>query len=85
MMAQIGDAAIERKRCLDKMSCYQARLKDAHQALGVFLAEDKNPLHEDNQRILELSSDPRADAKGYVEAMTRAEELTAFLKTHNAL
>ena len=85
MMTQIGEAAIERKRCLDKMSCYEARLKTAQQALAVFLDPDKSPLHEDNQRILELASDPRADAKGYAEAMTRAEELAGFMKKHNAL
>ena len=50
MMTQIGEAAIERKRCLDKISCYEARLKTAQQALGVFLDPDKSPLHEDNQR-----------------------------------
>ena len=85
MMTQIGEAAIERKRCLDKISCYEARLKTAQQALGVFLDPDKSPLHEDNQRILELASDPRADAQGYIEAMTRAVELADFLKKHNAL
>ena len=67
------------------MSCYEAQLKTAQQALGAFLDPDKSPLHEDNQRILSLSSDPRADAKGYVEAMTRADELAGFLTTHNAL
>ena len=24
MMTQIGEAAVERKHCLDKMSCYEA-------------------------------------------------------------
>ena len=85
MMTDIGEAAVERKRCLDNMSCYEARLKTAQQSINVFLDPDKNPLHEDNQRILSLSSDPRADAKGYFEARNRADELTDFLKKHNAL
>ncbi len=84
-MTQIGEASTERKRCLDKMSCYEARLKTARQALDVFLDPDKNQLHADNQRILGLSSDPRADAKGYIDAMTRADELADFLRKHNAL
>ena len=85
MMTQIGEAAVERKHCLDEMSCYEARLKTAQQSLFVFLDPDKNPLSEDNQRIITLTSDPRADAKGYVEARKRAVELEAFLKKHNAL
>ena len=85
MMTQIGEYAVERKICLDKMSCYEARLKTAQQALGVFLDPDKSSLHEDNQRIITLTSDPRADAKGYVEAKMRADELADFLKKHNAL
>ena len=85
MMTQIGESAVERKICLDKMSCYEARLKTAQQALSVFLDPEKSPLHEDNQRVLALTSDPRADAKGYVEAKTRADELADFLRKHNAL
>ena len=85
MMTQIGEAAVERKHCLDKMSCYEARLNTAHHALSVFLDREKNPLHEDNQRLLTLASDSRADAKGYVEARKRADELADFLKKHNAL
>ena len=85
MMTQIGEAAIERKRLLDQMSCYEARLKTAQQALSVFLDQEKSQLHEDNQRILALTSDPRADARGYVEANTRANELADFLSKHNAL
>ena len=83
--AQIGEAAVERKRCLDKMSCYEDRLKTVQQALSMFLDPQKNLLHKDNQRLLELASDPRADARGYVEAKTRADELTNFLRTHNAI
>lgn len=85
MMTQIGETAVERKRCLDQMSCYEARLKTALQALTVFLDPEKEPLHEDNQRFLKLTSDPREDAKGYVEARKRADELAAFLKKNNAL
>ena len=83
--ALIGEAAVERKRCLDKMSCYEARLKTVQQALFVFLDPQKNPLNKDNQQLLELASDPCADARGYVEAKTRADELTDFLRTHNAI
>lgn len=83
--SQIGEAAIERKHCLDKMSCYEARLKTAKQALTVFLDPEKNPLNEDNQRIVAITSDPRSDAKGYLEAKKRADELSEFLKKHNAL
>ncbi len=85
IMNQIGEAAVERKHCLDKMSCYEARLKTAKQSLSVFLDTENNPLHKDNQRLLELTSDPRADAKGYVDARKRADELADFLKKHNAL
>ena len=85
MMTQIGEYAVERKRCLDQMSCYEARLKTAQQALSVFLDPEKSPLHKDNQRVQALTSDPRADAKGYVEAKTRADELADFLRKHNAL
>ena len=85
MMAQIGEAAMERKRCQDKMSCYEARMKTAQQAMSAFLDPENDPLHEDNQRLLKLSSDPRADAKGYIEARKRADELAAFLKKHNAI
>ena len=85
MMNQIGEAAVERKGCLDRMSCYEARMKTAQQSLSVFLDPERDPLHEDNQRLLTLASDPRADAKGYVEARERADELAAFLKKHNAL
>ena len=85
MATQIGEAAVERKHCLDKMSCYEARLKTAQQSLSVFLDQDKNPLCAENQRLLDLASDPRADAKGYVEAKSRADELADFLKKHNAL
>ena len=67
------------------MSCYKARLKTAQQALSVFLDPKKSPLHEDNQRVLALTSDPRADARGYIEAKTRADEIAAFLMKHNAL
>ena len=85
MMTQIGEAAMERKISLDKMSCYEDRLKTALQALAAFLDPDKNHLHEDNMRILSLSSDPRADAKGYIEAKMRADDRADFLKKHNAL
>ena len=85
MMTQIGEAAVERKHCLDKVSCYEARLNTALQSLSVFLDPEKNPLSEDNQRFLSLASDPRADAKGYIEEKKRADELTGFLKKHNAL
>ena len=85
MMNQIGEAAVERKRCLDKISCYEARLKTARLALDWLLDPERNTMHEDNRRILELSSDPREDAKGYVDASERADELTAFLRKHNAL
>ena len=85
MMNQIGEAAVERKGCLDRMSCYEARLKTAFQSLSVFLDQEANPLHEDNQRIITLASDPRADAKGFVEASKRADELADFLKKHNAI
>ena len=81
----IGETAVERKSCLDKMSCYEARLKTALQSLSVFLDPEKDPPHEDNQRFLTLVSDPRTDAKGYVEVRKRADELAAFLKKHNAL
>ena len=84
-MAQIGEAAIERKACLDQASCYEARLKTALHALHALLDPKKNPLNEENQRLSALPSDPREDAKGYVEASQRAEELTAFLGKHNAL
>ncbi|MDE0201346.1 MAG: hypothetical protein OXK73_02800 [Rhodospirillaceae bacterium] len=83
--AQIGQAAIERKECLDQMSCYKRRLDDAAHKLRQLLNDRGNPLHEDNQRFLHLETDPRLDAQGFVEAKTRAEELTAFLKQHNAL
>ena len=85
MMTEIAEAAVERKQCSDKMSCYEARLKTALQSLTVFLNPEKNPLSEDNQRFLGLASDPRADAKGYIEAKKRADELAGFLKKHNAL
>ena len=85
IMTQIGEAAIERKRCLDKMSCYEARLKTALHALQALLDPKKNPLNAENQRAAALPSDLREDAKGYVEACQRAEELTAFLRKHNAL
>ena len=58
---QIGEAAIERKECLEEISCYKARLKTALHRLTAFL--DNNPLHEDNQRLLVLSSDPPEDAQ----------------------
>ena len=82
---QIGEAAIERKECLDKASCYEARLKNALYGIQALLAEDSNPLHEDNQRILTHATDPRADAKGYIAAIKRADELAEFLRRHNAL
>lgn len=85
IMQQLGKSLVERKKCFDKMSCYEARLKDAARCLALLLDEDKNPLHEDNQRLVHLDSDPRLDAKGYIEEKRRAEELTAFLKKHNAL
>lgn len=82
---QIGEAAIERKNCLDKASCYEARLKTAMYALQALLDPEKNPLAEKNQRATALPSDLREDAKGYIEARQRAEDLTAFLRKHNAL
>lgn len=83
--AQIGAAAVERKACFDKMSCFEQRMITAHHSLGALLDKKNNPLHEDHQAIVDLASDPREDAKGYIAAMTRADELTTFLKTHNAL
>ena len=82
---QIGEACLERKRCMDEISCYEQRFKNALYGLQALLDKDKNPHHEDNQRLLNLDSDPREDAKGYIAALNRAEELTNFLKTHNAI
>ena len=81
---QIGEAAVERKQCLDKISCYKERLKKANRALSVLLDPENNPLHEDNHQLLKLKSDPREDAKGYVATVQHADELTEFLKKHNA-
>lgn len=85
MNAEIGKAAVERKQCLDRISCYQERLKRAAQAIQYLLDEKKNPLNEENQLLLNLDTDPREDAKGYIEALKRANELYAFLKKHNAI
>ena len=85
IMATIGEAAIERKQCLDKMSCREARLKKALYGLNHLLDETRNPLNEENQSFLAHSTDPRDDAKMYVEAAKRADELSAFLRKHNAL
>ena len=85
IMNQIGEAAIERKSCMDKISCYKARLKTALYGISVLTDEDKNPLHDDNQNLLTHTSDPREDAKGYVETLKRFNDLTDFLKKHNAL
>ncbi|MCZ0954894.1 MAG: hypothetical protein OXJ56_20170 [Rhodospirillaceae bacterium] len=83
--AEIGQAAIERKECLDRASCYKKRLNDAAHRLRELLNDRMNPLREDAQRFQNLGTDPREDARGYVEALARAEELAAFLKQHNAL
>ena len=83
--AEIGQAAIERKECLDQASCYRKRLDDAEYRLRQLLNDRMSPLREDAQRFQNLDTDPREDARGYVKAMSRAEELAAFLKRHNAL
>ena len=82
---EIGKAAIERKECLDRVSCYRKRLDDAAYALRRLLNERDSPLKENNQDFLYLKTDPRIDAQAFVEAATRADELTSFLKEHNAL
>ena len=82
---QIGEAAIERKTCLDKISCYEARLKDAAYKLQAIISSENEPLHADNQRIVDHASDPRSDAKNYIRELERANELAAFLRKHNAL
>ena len=51
---------------------------------SVLLDPENNPLHEDNHQLLKLKSDPREDAKGYVATVQHADELTEFLKKHNA-
>ena len=84
ILTQIGEAAVERKQCLDKISCYKERLKTANRALSVLLDPEKNPLHEDSHQLLKLKSDPREDAKGLVANLQLEKELTEFLKKHNA-
>lgn len=85
IMREIGQAAIERKECLDRVSCYEKRLRDAAHNLRRLLESSTKPMKEDDKRFLHTETDPRADAQAYVEAMTRAEELEAFLRKHNAL
>ena len=81
---QIGEAAVKRKQCLDKISCYKERLKTANRALSVLLDPEKNPFHADSQQLLKLKSDPREDAKGLVANLQLEKELTEFLEKHNA-
>ena len=83
--SEIGKAAIERKQCLDRISCYQERMKKAAQGIQYLLDDEKNPLLEDNQFFLNHPTDPRSDAKGYIEVLKREGELYAFLKKHNAI
>ena len=83
--AEIGQAAVERKECLDRASCYKKRLDDAAYGLRDLLNDRMNPLRETGQRILHLKTDPRDDARGYLDALGRAKELEDFLKKHNAL
>jgi len=80
----IGDAAIERKTCRDRVMCLEHRLRSAKLELDVVLDSEKDPLHEDNQALLNLKSDPREDAKGYVAAKHRFFELSYFLERNNA-
>ena len=83
--AEIGQAAIERKECLDRASCYRKRLSDAQYGLRDLLNDRMDPLREDARRILDIKTDLRTDARGYIEALSRAKELETFLKEHNAL
>ena len=83
--AEIGQAAVERKECLDRASCYRKRLSDAQYGLRDLLNDRMDPLRKDAGRVQHFKSDPRADASGYIEALSRAKELEAFLKEHNAL
>ena len=83
--SEIGRAAVERKGCRDRISCYQERLKKALYGIQILLDENKNSLLEENQYLLEQSTDPREDAKGYIETLKREEELRDFLSIHNAL
>ena len=54
MMTQIGEATVERKHCLDKMSCYEARMKTAQQSLSVFLDPEKTPCTKTTSGSLRL-------------------------------
>ncbi len=85
ILAEIGNAAVQRKECLDRISCYERRLKTAMTGLQMLLDPDRDPRHEDNQTLLSLGTDPREDAKGYVEALNEAAEHAEFLRKHNAL
>ncbi len=83
--SEIGRAAVERKGCRDRISCYQERLKKALYGIQILLDENKNSLLEENQYLVGHVSDPCEDAKGYIEMLKREEELRDFLRTHNAL
>ena len=83
--SEIGRAAVERKGCRDRISCYQERLKKALYGIQILLDENKNPLLEENQYFIEHATDPSEDAKGYIETIKREEELRNFLSKHNAI
>ena len=86
IMTEIGKASLERKRCLDRISCYEKRLGSAKIALVQITNKDYNPCNnEENPFILSLESDPREDAKNYIDALKELDRLAAFLRKHNAL
>jgi len=82
---EIADAMLQRKQCNDRMSSYQRRLENARIALYRFTDKERNPRDEENQDIFSLKNDPREDAKCYLDALEEYDQLTDFLRKHNAL
>ena len=57
ILTQIGEAAVERKQCLDKISCYKERLKTANRALSVLLDPEKK-VHPVNGEVPPVKGRP---------------------------
>ena len=81
----IAQAVLQRKRYRDQISCYERRLKAASLAFTTLLDADRNPLHPNSHTFKEIESDPRDDARAYVETLEKIQGLEEFLQRHNAL
>ena len=89
--AEIGKAAVDLRRCRDRVSCYGNRLDRAIRGLDevrrLWALTDAagNPIGGPDHGIPTLESDPREDARGYIESLREQERLEDFLRRHNAL